>query len=61
MKGTVKLYSLVRGSGIITGDDGKEYQVKMSGIKGVGMKRLSEGQKVTFEFEGLKAIDVEES
>lgn len=62
--GTVKLYSLVKGEGIIIGDDDKrEYKVKLADIKGTGMRKLSEGQKVNFEAKespkGLKAIEVE--
>jgi len=59
MQGTVKLYSLVKGSGVINGEDGKEYKVKMDGIKGTGLKKLSEGQSVSFEAEGGKATEVE--
>ncbi|MCT4593912.1 MAG: cold shock domain-containing protein [Anaeromicrobium sp.] len=63
MKGTVKLYSLVKGEGIIIGEDSKEYKVKMAGIKGTGMRKLSEGQRVEFtvkeSHKGLGAVDVE--
>ena len=62
--GVVKLYSLVKGEGIIIGDDDKrEYKVKMVDIKGTGMRKLSEGQKVNFETKespkGWKAVEVE--
>lgn len=60
MKGTVKFYSLVKGSGMIVGSDKKEYKVKMDGIKGTGFKKLSEGQQVDFEADGGKAIEVEQ-
>lgn len=63
MKGKVKLYSLVKGEGVILGEDSKEYRVKMAGIKGTGMKRLSEGQEVEFNLKesnkGTMAVDVE--
>lgn len=62
LKGTVKLYSIVKGAGVIIGEDKKEYSVKIDGIKGTGFKKLSEGQKVEFEVKegpkGLKAVEV---
>lgn len=62
LKGTVKLYSIVKGAGVIIGEDKKEYSVKIDGIKGTGFKKLSEGQKVEFEAKegpkGLKAVEV---
>lgn len=62
--GIVKLYSIVKGEGmIISDDDGREYKVKLSGIKGTGMRKLSEGQKVKFEVKdspkGPRAVEVE--
>lgn len=63
MKGTVKLYSIVKGEGVITGEDGKEYRVKLAGIKGTGMRKLSEGQNVEFDVKespkGFQAVEVE--
>lgn len=62
LKGTVKLYSIVKGAGVIVGEDNKEYSVKINGIKGTGFKKLSEGQKVEFEVKespkGLSAVEV---
>lgn len=62
--GIVKLYSIVKGEGIIVADDdGREYKVKLADIKGTGMRKLSEGQKVQFEVKespkGAKAVEVE--
>ena len=63
MKGTVMLYSIVKGRGVIIGEDQKEYQVKLEGIKGTGLRRLTEGQYVQFETKdtpkGKSAFDVE--
>lgn len=58
MKGKVKLYSLVKGSGIILGDDNKEYQVKLNDIVGTGLRRLIENDEVEFTVEELKAKEV---
>jgi len=58
MTGTVKMYSLVKGSGTITGDDGVEYKVKVAALKVDGFKKLSEGQKVNFEAAGTNALEV---
>ncbi|MCT4566528.1 MAG: cold shock domain-containing protein [Maledivibacter sp.] len=61
--GIVKLYSIVKGEGIISGDDKKEYKVKLADIKGTGMRKLAQGQKVQFEVKespkGAKAVEVE--
>jgi CspA family cold shock protein len=61
MEGTVKFYNFVKQFGFITGDDGKDYFVHMTGIK-PGTK-INEGDRVKFEPEenekGPKAIDVE--
>lgn len=61
--GTVKFYSVVKGTGLIVGDDNREYTVKMNNIKGTGLRKLLEGQKVQFEIKdtpkGKQAFDVE--
>lgn len=48
MKGIVKFYSLVKGAGVIVGEDHKEYSFKMADISGTGLRRLAENQPVTF-------------
>lgn len=58
MRGKVKLYSLVKGSGIIVGEDKKEYTVKLDGILGNGLRRLNENDIVEFVVDGLKAKEV---
>ena len=55
MKGIVKFYSLVKGAGVIVGQDHKEYTFKMTDITGVGLRRLHENQPVSFTPSGLKA------
>ncbi|MCC7571011.1 cold shock domain-containing protein [Candidatus Micrarchaeota archaeon] len=61
MEGTVKFYNVVKRFGFISGDDGKDYFVHLSGLK-PGTK-LQEGDKVRFDSEdgekGLKAVNVE--
>lgn len=59
MKGIVKFYSLAKGTGVIVGEDHKEYTVKLFGIVGTGLRRLSEKQEVIFTPDGLKAIEVQ--
>ena len=60
-EGTVKFFNEVKGFGFITGDDGKEYFVHVSGLK-EGTK-IAEGDKVKFEVvqgdRGPKAEQVE--
>ena len=60
-EGTVKFYNMKKNFGFIAGDDGKEYFVHSSGIKGGAA--LREGDKVTFDVEqgdrGPKAVNVE--
>lgn len=58
MRGIVKLYSLVKGSGIIIGEDKREYIVKLDSIVGTGLRRLHENDVVEFKQEGTKAKDV---
>ena len=58
MRGTVKLYSLVKGAGVIIGEDNKEYSVKLVDIVGTGLRRLHEFEVVKFTPEGLKAKEV---
>lgn len=48
MKGFVKFYSLVKGAGVIVGEDHKEYSFKMADITGIGLRRLAENQPVSF-------------
>ncbi len=60
MKGTVKFFNETKGFGFITGEDGKEYFVHISGIThGVHLK---DSDSVNFETEqgdrGLKAVKV---
>jgi CspA family cold shock protein len=63
MIGTVLFYSIVKGQGVIEGEDHKEYKVKLEGIKGTGLRRLNEGQRVQFEIKnspkGMSAVEVE--
>ncbi|MBU2639150.1 MAG: cold shock domain-containing protein [Nanoarchaeota archaeon] len=61
MKGTVKFFNRSKGYGFITGDDGEEYFVHISGLKeGVF---INENDTVRFDTEksdrGLKAVNVE--
>ena len=61
MKGTVKFFNRSKGYGFVTGDDGKEYFVHISGLKeGVF---INENDTVSFDVEesdrGLKAVNVE--
>lgn len=61
MKGTVKFFNAVKRFGFITGEDGKDYFVHISGLK--PGTRLYEGDQVTFDVEegekGPKAVSVE--
>ena len=59
--GTVKFFNRIKNFGFITGDDGKDYFVHVSGLKpGI---TITEGDKVSFEAtegeRGLKAENVE--
>ena len=60
-EGTVKFYNVSKRFGFIAGDDGKEYFVHSSGVKG-GID-LNEGDKVKFDVtqgdRGPKAENVE--
>jgi len=58
MNGIVKFYSLAKGTGVIVGEDRKEYIVKLFGIVGTGLRRLSEHEAVTFTPDGSKALEV---
>ena len=60
MKGTVKFFNEDKGFGFISGEDGNEYFVHVSGLaEGV---RLQENDPVTFDVEegdrGPKAVNV---
>jgi cold shock CspA family protein len=63
ISGTVKMFSDIRGWGFIQGDDGVDYFVHYSGIRGRGYRSLSEGQRVKFTsletHRGIQANDVE--
>ncbi len=60
MKGTVKFFNDMKGFGFITGEDGKEYFVHLTGL-GNGAK-IKENDSVVFDVEkgerGPKAINV---
>jgi len=62
MEGTVKFFNSTKNFGFITGEDGKDYFVHVSGLKDEGT-RLREGDKVSFEAmkgdKGMKAEKVE--
>lgn len=58
MKGIVKFYSLVKGAGVIVGEDRKEYSFKMADITGAGLRRLSENQSVSFIPVDFKATQI---
>ena len=62
-KGTVKEYDRLKGFGFITGQDGEDYFVHVSGLREYLKDRgLRAGQKVSFDIEfdvkGDKAINV---
>jgi len=60
MNGTVKFFNESKGFGFITGEDGKDYFVHISGL-GEGV-RLQDNDAVTFDVEegdrGPKAVNV---
>jgi cold shock protein len=62
MEGTVKFFNSTKNFGFVTGEDGKDYFVHVSGLKDEGT-RLREGDKVSFEptkgDKGMKAEKVE--
>lgn len=49
MNGTVKWFDVRKGFGFISAEDGMDYFVHFSEIRGDGFKRLRDGQSVTFE------------
>lgn len=49
MNGTVKWFDVRKGFGFISDEDGMDYLVHFSEIRGDGFKRLRDGQSVTFE------------
>ena len=53
--GTVKWFDEKKGYGFITMDEGKDVFVHYSAIQGNGFRKLTEGDRVTFEVkEGTK-------
>jgi CspA family cold shock protein len=60
--GTVKEYDRSKGFGFITGDDGDDYFVHISGLSAKLKSGLREGQRVGFDVDfgmrGDKAINV---
>ena len=60
MEGTVKFFNEQKGFGFISGEDGKEYFVHLSGL--AEGANLQENDSVTFEVEegdrGPKAVNV---
>lgn len=55
ISGVVKFFNSQKGFGFISQDGGKDIFVHFSAIQSDGYKKLSEGDKVTFEIEqGLK-------
>lgn len=63
MKGTVKFFNEGKGFGFISGEDGNEYFVHISGL--AEGARLQENDSVTFDVEegdrGPKAVNVQPS
>ncbi|MBT6995492.1 cold shock domain-containing protein [Candidatus Woesearchaeota archaeon] len=63
MKGTVKFFNEGKGFGFISGEDGNEYFVHISGL--AENVRLQENDSVTFDVEegdrGPKAVNVQPS
>ncbi|RRK36899.1 cold shock domain-containing protein [Schaedlerella arabinosiphila] len=49
MHGTVKWFSVRKGYGFLTGEDGEDYFVHYSNIVMDGFKILKAGQEVTFQ------------
>ena len=60
MNGTVKFFNSMKNFGFITGEDGNDYFVHVSGL--TPGTTLEEGDSVTFDTEkgdkGLKAVNV---
>lgn len=60
MEGTVKFFNPVKSFGFVTGEDGKDYFVHITGLE--PGTRINEGDKVTFDVEegdkGPKAVNV---
>ncbi len=63
MKGTVKFFNEQKGFGFVSGEDGNEYFVHISGL--ADNVRLQENDPVTFDVEegdrGPKAVNVQPS
>lgn len=63
MNGTVKFFNNLKGFGFITAEDGKDYFVHQTGLKG-GVT-LHDNDSVTFDVaqgdKGPKAVNVEKS
>lgn len=62
MRGSVKWFDTLRGFGFIKGDDGPDYFVHFSNIRGHGRRSLRDGAPVEFTPgrgpKGLVALDV---
>ena len=65
MTGTVKFFNGERGYGFIKPDDGgHDVFVHITAVECAGLKELSEGQRITFDFEpdkkgkGPKAVNL---
>lgn len=60
MKGTVKFFNRMKGFGFIAGEDGTEYFVHQTGLKGI--ESLNDNDAVDFDVEqgdrGPKAVNV---
>ena len=51
LNGSVKWFNKIKGHGFITCENGNDYFVHYTGIKGNGYKLLTDGAKVTFSIE----------
>jgi cold shock protein len=62
MNGTISRLLVDKGFGFIAGEDGQEYFVHRSAIRGEAFEQLREGQAVTFDAsrgdKGLRAENV---
>ena len=62
LKGVVKWWNEEKGLGFIKGDDGVEYFIHYSGVKGQGKRNLVRDEEVDFEpvetVKGPRAVEV---